>query len=142
MLNIDNYFMTPAGVFRHSGMRRIRICDPLDIVARTRINLPMAVPQSWLTLQFDANGHSEQALVLSSAIDDEGFWSLLGDLYQEGFSVTQGRESDVQQWLRQRRDDVHEFELCHSMPGPRVHLTHNRQGWDGLYNNYMRSPAG
>ena len=67
-----------SGVYQwhHSHWRRL--CSPLEIVSCIRLNLPMATPQTWLTIRFElADGSSRQALVLKHVIGGDHFWPLL-----------------------------------------------------------------
>lgn len=143
-MNKNNRFARrDGGIYVRQGLSsETLICSMIDVVSRIRINMPMAVPQTWLTLQFsDAEGEIKQALVLSSTVTGEQYWSLLGDLYQEGFVVTRGCEDLVRSWLLQQMEETYEFELCHSMPPNPVYLSSDRVGWGGLYHRFNQDIA-
>ncbi|MEC8861068.1 MAG: hypothetical protein VYE29_13840 [Pseudomonadota bacterium] len=128
-----------SGVYQwhHSHWRRL--CSPLEIVSCIRLNLPMATPQTWLTIRFElADGSSRQALVLKHVIGGDHFWPLLGDFYQDGFQVHKGCEELVQQYLLQAMENVHQFELNHSLPSSPIHLSSNNgPAWAGLYRQFV-----
>jgi hypothetical protein len=128
-----------SGVYQWHHSRWRLICSPLEIVSCIRLNLPMATPQTWITIRYElADGRSRQALVLRHVIGDDHFWPLLGDLYQDGFLVQRGCEEAVQQYLRQTLEGVYQFELHHSLPNNPIHMSSNDgPAWAGLYRQFV-----
>lgn len=129
---------TPFGVNLCSRHDEIMICGPLDIVSRLRINMPSALPQSWMTLTYtNRDDENRQILILDTALDDEHYWALLGDLYQEGFYVNRGFEESVRDYLIYRLQQTHEFGLKHMVPVHSVYLSKNKPGRKSLYESFI-----
>jgi hypothetical protein len=133
-----SFRLTSIGVHLSSGRDEIMVCGPLEIVARIRINMPSASPQSWMTLAFtDSYDRPKQMLIQDNALDDEHYWALIGDLYQENFHITRGFEEVVRGYLSQTLAQTHEFELSHTVPVHTVYLSDNKPGRPSLYETYV-----
>lgn len=134
-----NYTPTPDGVFMSDGSQKTLICNFIDVHSRICIDVPMAIPQCWITLSFsDSTGQKKQAIILSCMLDEERFWSLLGDLYQEEFIVHTGFEQSVRDYLLRRVAATHEFRLSETRPTRQVYLSGDRPGWGTLYDNFNK----
>lgn len=137
-LRSSHFRSTPIGVTLCRGQDEIMICGPLDVVSRIRINMATALPQSWMTLEYtNSEEHSRQILIQDTALDDEHYWALLGDLYQEKFYINRGFEEAVRDYLLQRLQQTHEFELRHTIPMHAVYLSNNKPGRLSLYESYV-----
>jgi hypothetical protein len=134
-----SYSLTPEGVGMHDGTQEILICDAIDVHSRICIDVPMAIPQHWITLTFsDAEGQEKQVILLDCMLQENRFWSLLGDLYQEDFRVRAGFEQSVRDYLLHRARIIHEFRLSETTPSQAVYLSDDRPGWGALYDNFKR----
>lgn len=142
MENTIQYQLMNDGVYCYNGQAIKMICDHIDVLSRIRIDIPGAPAQSWLILGFRSrDGEDKQAMVRGSVLGDEHFWSLLGDLLEENFRVTRGFEEQVQRYLQQRFDCIHEFDVNQTLPTNSVYLSTDRTGWGGLYNNFVAGTA-
>lgn len=129
---------TEIGVHLSNGREEFMICGPLEVVSRIRINMPSTSPQSWMTLAFtDSFDNTKQILIQDNALDDEHYWALLGDLYQENFHITRGFEETVRDYLIQTLAQTHEFELKDTVPVHSVYLSDNKPGRPSLYESYV-----
>jgi hypothetical protein len=132
-----SFRLTDVGVHLSNGREEIMICGPLEVVSRIRINMPSALPQSWMTLAFtDSYDRPKQILIQDNALDNEHYWAFLGDLYQENFHINRGFEEVVRDYLLQTLDRTHEFELRHTVPVHSVYLSDNTPGRLSLYESY------
>lgn len=132
---------TAIGVHLSNGTEEIMVCGPLEIVSRIRINMPSASPQSWITLAFtDSFDTPKQILIQDNALNDEHYWALLGDLYQEHFHITRGFEEVVRDYLIETLAQTHEFELKHTIPMHSVYLGSDRPGRKSLYEELISNP--
>ena len=137
-LRSSRFRSTPFGVTLCTGNDEIMICGQLDVVSRIRINMATALPQSWMTLAFvSADEQRRQILIQDTALDDEHYWALLGDLYQEKFYINRGFEESVRDYLLQRLQQTHEFELKHTIPMHSVYLSNNKPGRQSLYESFV-----
>lgn len=117
------------------------ISGPLDIVSRIRINMPAAMPQAWMTLAYRTNDDQDrQILIMDTALDDEHYWALLSDLHHERFYINRGFEESLRNYLLQRLQETHEFELRHTVPVHSVYLANNRPGSRSLYESLVSTP--
>lgn len=133
-----SFRVTDIGVHLSNGRDEIMICGPLAVVSRIRINMPFTSPQSWMTLAFtDALENTRQILIQDNALDDEHYWALLGDLYQENFHITRGFEETVRDYLIHTLAQTHEFELRHTVPIHCVYLGSDRPGRRSLYEELV-----
>lgn len=141
-IRTTSYRLTSIGVHLTNGDGEIMICGPLDVVSRIRINMPAALPQSWMTLSFqDIADQPKQILIQDSALDDEHYWAMLGDLDQEKFYVHRGYEEFVRDYLRKRLACTPEFELRHTIPVHSVYLGRDRPGRRSLYEELVSDPV-
>lgn len=137
-LKCMSFRATAVGIHLSNGRDDIMICGPLEIVSRIRINMPAALPQSWMTLAFtDSYDKPKQILIQDNALDDEHYWALLGDLYQENFHIARGFEEIFRDYLIQTLAQTHEFELKHTIPIHSVYLSDNKPGRPSLYESYV-----
>ncbi|MDO8909229.1 MAG: hypothetical protein Q7W55_12120 [Pseudohongiella sp.] len=133
-----SFRLTAIGVQLKTGRDEIMVCGPLEVVSRIRINMPSALPQSWMTLAFtDSCDRQKQILIQDNALDDAHYWALLGDLYQENFHITRGFEEVVRDYLLHTLAQTHEFELRHTVPVHSVLLSNNTPGRPSLYESYL-----
>jgi len=136
-----HFRLTQFGVNLCSGSEEIMISGPLDIVSRIRINMPAAMPQAWMTLAYRTNDDQDrQILIMDTALDDEHYWALLSDLHHERFYINRGFEESLRNYLLQRLQETHEFELRHTVPVHSVYLANNRPGSRSLYESLVSTP--
>lgn len=133
-----SFRLTAIGVHLSNGRDEIMVCGPIEVVSRIRINMPTTSPQSWITLAFtDSFDNPKQILIQDHALDDEHYWALLGDLYQENFHITRGFEETLRDYLQQTLAQTREFELRHTVPVHSVYLDSNRPGRKSLYEELV-----
>ncbi|MBU2098553.1 MAG: hypothetical protein KKD00_07305 [Gammaproteobacteria bacterium] len=137
-----SFRLTDIGVHLSNGKEEIMICGPLEVVSRIRINMPVTSPQSWMTLAFtDLHNNSKQILIQDNALNDEHYWALLGDLYQENFHITRGFEETVRNYLIHSLEHTHEFELRDTVPVHSVYLDNDRPGRKSLYEELVSNAS-